>query len=119
MKKETFILPKNEHPEWVEYPQSYCRLVEQGLIHLTPWHIMEGQQALVHFRGLAQRYPTRELFPFAYRQDNDDTACWGRGMGEKVFVIHDFASPGWEDVKAFDDVWSWFRSAVEETILWD
>jgi hypothetical protein len=40
-------------------------------------------------------------------------------MGEKVFVIHDFASPGWEGDVTFDDVWSWFRPAIEETVGWD
>lgn len=119
MSKSVFILPPSERPEWVNYPHSFCRLVDQSLIHLTPWHIMEGQRALTHFQGLATRYPTRNLFPFAYRQDNDDVACWVKGMGEKVFIIHDFASPGYEDEGAFENVWAWFRSAVEETIDWD
>jgi hypothetical protein len=119
MSKETFILLPNERPSWVQYPHSFCRIVDQQLIHITPWHIMQGERALRQYRGLAERYPTRELFPYAYRQDNDDVACWAKGMGEKVFIIHDFASPGCEDEGAFDDVWAWFRSAVEETISWD
>lgn len=118
MTKDKFVLPKDQLPAWVEYPRSFCRLVEQQLVDLTPWHLMEGQRAVVLAQGLADRYPTRELFPFAYRQDNDDVACWAKGMGEKVLVIHDFASPGWENVAAFDDVWSWFRSAIDETIDW-
>ncbi len=119
MSNRVFVLPENERPSWLEYPHAFCRLVEQELIHLTPWHIMEGQRALVHCRGLAERYPSRGLFPFAYRQDNDDVACWAKGLGERVFIIHDFASPGWEDEADFHDVWSWFRSAIEETIAWD
>ncbi|WP_300454551.1 hypothetical protein [Accumulibacter sp.] len=119
MSKELFIAPSHQRPVWLEYPHSFCRLVEQGLIHLTPWHIMEVEWALVHARGLGERYPGRELFPFAYRQDNDDVACWSSGAGEKVFVIHDFASPGWEDEAAFSDVWAWFRSAIDETIAWE
>jgi hypothetical protein len=119
MNEDAFILPANELPNWVEYPHSFCRIVEQQLIHITPWHIVEGVRALRQFQGLADRYPSRELFPFAYRQDNDDVACWGRGTGEKVFIIHDFASAGYENEGTFDDVWSWFRSAVEETISWD
>ena len=74
---------------------------------------------MVKFQSLAERYPNRELFPFAYRQDNDDVASWSKDAGEKVFIIHDFASPGWEDEGAFENVWSWFRSAIEETALWD
>jgi hypothetical protein len=86
---------------------------------MTPWHVLDGKQALERFDGLAKRYPSRELFPFAYRQDNDDVACWENGMSEKVFIIHDFASPGFENEGFFDDVWSWFRTAIEETISWD
>ncbi|WP_343821205.1 hypothetical protein ISN75_09990 [Dyella marensis] len=94
-------------------------MIEQGLVHLTPWHILESEAALARARGLAKRHPGRELFPFAYRQDNDDLACLSKSTGERVFVIHDFASPGWGDEAEFDDVWARFRSAVEEAIAWD
>lgn len=119
MSKELFIVPPHQRPAWLEYPRSFYRLIEQGLIHVTPWHIMEAERAVIHACGLAERYPGRALFPFAYRQNNDDVACWSNGSGEKVFVIHDFASPGWEDVEEFSDVWTWFRSAIDETIEWD
>ncbi len=119
MSNQQFILPPNQRPAWLEYPHSFCRLIDQGIIHITPWHIMEAERAVIHARGLAERYPGRELFPFAYRQDNDDVACWSSGAGEKVFVIHDFASAGWENEAEFSDVWAWFRSAVDETISWD
>ncbi len=116
MSDSAFVLPQSELPSWVQYPLSFRRIVDQGLVRITPWHILTGEQALVHSQGLAQRYPARALFPFARRQDNDDVACWSKGNGEKVFVIHDFAAAGWEDEALFDDVWSWFRSAIEETI---
>lgn len=119
MKRASFLLSPSERPSWVSYPRSFCRLVEQGLVDITPWHILEGPQAMERFKGLAQRYPSRELFPFAYRQDNDDVACWAKDMDQRVFIVHDFASPGSEDEGVFDDVWNWFRSAVEETIAWD
>lgn len=119
MSDTRFILPETMRPSWLTYPRSFCRLVEQGIIHLTPWHLMEGEQALEDARGLARRYTDRQLFPFAFRQDCDDVACWEKGHGEKVFIVHDFASPGWEQRETFDDVWSWFRMAVGETIDWD
>ena len=119
MSMEPFLAPPNQRPAWLEYPHSFCRLIEQGLIHLNPWHVMEATEALVHARRLAELYPERELFPFAYRQDNDDVACWSSGEGERVFVIHAFASPGWENEAEFSDVWAWFRSAIDETIAWD
>lgn len=119
MTKDIFLLPSGERPSWVEYPQSFRRLVEQRLVHITPWHILDAEKALERFKGLRTRYPSRTLFPFAFRQDNDDMACWAQGMGERVFIIHDFASAGFEDEGGFDDVWSWFRAAIEETISWD
>lgn len=119
MKRELYIAAEHHRPVWLEYSSSFLKVIEQGLIHLTPWHIMEAERALVHAQGLARRYPGRNLFPFAYRQDNDDVACWSKDAGGKVFVIHDFASPGWEDEAAFDDFWAWFRSAIEETIDWE
>jgi hypothetical protein len=119
MSADLFFVASDKRPDWVEYPNSFKRLVYQGLIHLTPWHIMDAQQAVVHARELAERYPTRDIFPFAYRQDIDDIACWEKDSGETVLVIHDFASAGWENGEEFSDVWAWFRSAVEETIVWD
>ncbi len=116
---DLFMASQERRPAWLEYPHSFCRLVEQGLIDLTPWHVMEAERALTQARGLKRRYSGRDLFPFAYRQDNDDVACWSSGSGERVFIIHDFASPGWEDVAQFSDVWAWFRSAIGETIAWD
>ncbi|MDA8021234.1 MAG: hypothetical protein MPN21_27675 [Thermoanaerobaculia bacterium] len=116
MSRDTFLLPPDARPNWVKYPPAFRRIVEQMLIDLRPWRILEGEQALLRFRGLAKRYPSRDLFPFACRQDNDDLACWASGMGEKVLIIHDFSSPGYEDESDFEDVWAWLRSAVEDMI---
>lgn len=119
MQDERFILPDAMRPGWLAYPKSFCRLVEQGLINLTPWHLMEGERALRQAEGMAKRYPGRVLFPFAYRQDDDDVACWEMGHAERVFIVHDFASPGWEQREDYEDVWAWFRMAVGEMIDWE
>jgi hypothetical protein len=65
-------------------------------------------------KGLKERYPARELFPFAMRTDCDDVACWERGNLERVVIIHDFADPGWEQEAVFDTYWDWFRSAIND-----
>ena len=119
MDKSLFILSADQLPDWVEYPQALRRLLDSGLVHFSPWHLMEGHDARTRYEGLKVRYPSRQLFPFAYRQDNDDIACWEKGLGEKVVIVHDFASPGWESEGSFDDVWCWFRAAIEEMIAWD
>lgn len=119
MNNDLYIVSENQRPVWLKYPASFCRLVEQGLIHLDPWHIMEAERASTHAKGLAERYPGRKLFPFAYRQDNDDVACWSDVDPSKIYIIHDFASIGWENEGEFDDFWAWFRHAIDETIEWD
>ncbi len=119
MPTESYQLPLKNRPSWVEYPHSYCRVVSQMLVDLRPWHIMDSTEIARRFEGLSKRYPTRDLLPFAYRQDNDDLACWAKGEGERVFIVHDYASPGWESEGEFHDVWAWFRAAVEETIAWE
>jgi hypothetical protein len=119
MDKQEYIIEGDQRPDWLMYPQSFVRIVEQGLVNLTPWHIMPTTDALSEYRKLAERYPARTLFPFAFRQDTDDIACWERDRGAAVFVIHNFAAPGFENEESFDTVWDWFRSAIEEMIAWD
>ena len=106
-------------PSWFRYPPTYLRIVEQSLLDLTPWHILSAEDALRQMHGFEDRYPSRRLVPFARRQDNDDVACWEDGKPEMIVVVHDYASEGWENEGSFDSFWSWFRSAVEDTIDWD
>ncbi|RYG86254.1 hypothetical protein EON77_04105 [bacterium] len=119
MSDDVYLLSEEERPAWLSYPRSFHRIVEQSLIDLRPWHVLTCKLALRRFEGLVNRYPDRQLFPFAYRQDNDELVCWSKGHGEKVFLIHDFASPGFEEEAVFDNLWGWFREAIEETILWE
>jgi hypothetical protein len=101
------------------FPDSYLKSFKLGLVNLTPWHIMDYEHILSRFQGLKERYPERVLIPFAGRQDNDDIACFELGKGELVQVIHDFASPGWEQRESYPDFWLWFRVAVEAMIEFD
>jgi hypothetical protein len=49
--------------------------------------------------------------PFARRQDNDDVACWDSD-GHDVAVVHDFATPGWEQRgHRFPNFTAWLRKA--------
>lgn len=84
---------------------------------MEPWHLLEGEQLWERNRGLKEAYPSRTLVPFARRQDNDDVACWEPGSGDGVVVVvHDFASPGWEDHGQFASFYDWLRQAVEDLI---
>lgn len=104
-------------PSDFHYPTSFIRVVELGLTDLEPWEILVGDRLRERYRGLAQRFPGRRLVPFAIRQDNDDVACWDLEQeAGRVAVIHDFASPGWEDRSQFPSFNGWLRQAVEDLI---
>jgi len=64
-------------------------------VDLTPWFLIKSEIATQIRKRFAETYQ-RDLVPFAHRQDNDDTACFEKGFGDEVKIIHDFASPGWE-----------------------
>lgn len=113
------ILNENEIPTWFNYPQEFLRIVEQQLLDFDPWVIMQGQALRTRFKGLKERYPERSLIPFARREDNDDVACWEKNGLSKIVIIHDFASPGYENKEEFDCFWNWLRSALEATIAYD
>ena len=112
------LLNESELPIWFNYPQEFLRIVDQGLLDFDPWIVLQGVQLRTRFRGLQERYPERELIPFARREDNDDVACWDKGK-EGVVIIHDFSSPGYENKQDMNSFWDWLRSALEATIEYD
>lgn len=105
-------------PEGFEYPPEFVRVVECGLTNIEPWWIVDGDLLLSRFVGLRERYPERSLVPFALRQVNDDVACFDTRAG-KVAIVHDFASPGYEQRSEFGDFYAWFRQAIEDFIEFD
>ncbi len=45
-----------------------------------------------------------------------DIACFEVGQDGRVFIIHDFASEGYEQRKIYVDFWEWFKDAIQEMI---
>ncbi|WP_091518397.1 hypothetical protein [Microlunatus soli] len=114
------LLGPAELPGGFMYPPEFIRVVELGLTDLEPWRILEGEELAQRLDGLGERYPTRLLVPFARRIDNDDVGCWDLRRGDgRVSIIHDFASPGWEQQAEFDGFYAWLRQAVEDLIEYD
>jgi hypothetical protein len=112
------LLTNGECPHGFAYPRQFKRVVELGLVDLEPWYFLEGKPLRDTLAGLSERYPERKLVPFARRQDNDDIACWQVG-DDGVFVVHDFASSGWERRDQFGTFYEWMRRAVEDLIEFD
>ena len=113
------LLSEKEMPSGFNYPKQFKHTVDLGLIDLEPWYILGGKPLRETMAGLAGRYPTRSLIPFARRQDNDDIACWELGAGNTVFIIHDFASAGYEQRDTFSSFYDLLRRAIEDLIEFD
>lgn len=101
-----------------EYPESFKKLIELNLVNFDTWALFETEAATVRYHGLQNRYPKRNLIPFARRWDNDDIACFEimEDNSIKIQLIHDFASDGWEQRKEFKDFWEWLETAIKDMI---
>ncbi len=99
-----------------QYPDSFIKIIELNLLDFDLWYIMDEERVLSRLKGVMERYPNRKLIPFARRDDNDDIACFEAGKGEKVQIIHDFASEGYEQRKEYNDFWAWLEDAISEMI---
>jgi len=112
------IFPDKDLPRWLNYPPEYLRLVEYGLFKFSPWYLLNEKLARLRYEGLRKRYPKQELFPFAARLDNDDIVCWENDVSN-VIIMHDFASEGYTNRRAFPGFWDWFRAAIEDMIEYE
>ncbi len=115
-------LPKRLKDTDFTVPKAYARVVALDLLNLEPWYFLRKDEFLQLTEGLASRYPSRVLVPFARRVDCDDIACFvaddSGNSQAPVLIIHDFASPGYEVDASFQRFWDWFREAVNEMIAW-
>jgi hypothetical protein len=108
------LLDRDLLPSWFEYPKELLTLINQNLLDFDPWIILSADRLKERYKGLKSRYPSRELIPFARREDNDDVACWEKNKG--VVIIHDFASQGFEGGKEVMTFWDWFKLIVNDMI---
>ncbi len=112
-----YLLPEHERPAWLKYPLELVELVTSGLMALTPWQICEIDMVVGSVRRLQERL-NRQLVPFAYRQDREDLACFEKGHGEMVFIIHDNTDPGWENEGCYASFPEWLRAVRLESEHW-
>jgi hypothetical protein len=112
-----YLLSNDEKPDWLTYPAGMIDLVRAGT-DLTPWHLIKADSALRSYEVLQARLH-RDLIPFAHRQDREDLACFERGKGEQVLLIHDNTGAGWEDEGRFETFLEWLADAKQEAESWD
>ncbi|MFJ2082286.1 hypothetical protein ACI2KV_07500 [Micromonospora chokoriensis] len=117
MGRNVELLSRQEVPDGFVYPSDFLATVGADEPDLEPWWIFDGSLLRDRLKGLSQRYAGRKLVPFAKREDNDDVACWDLDRGN-VVVIHDFASPGFEQRQEFKDFTAWLVCAREQAEVW-
>lgn len=110
------LLEEYERPNNFVYPKAIYKLLELNLTDFDVWYFMDKESAKIRIEGFRERYPERNLVPFARRDDCDDVACFEVGKGEKVFIVHDFASSGWEQREIYENVWEWFKDVIDTMI---
>lgn len=87
IKRETLLKPNKSFfidRSIYDYPDAYHKLVDLNLVDFDVWYLIESGQATRRYYDLKERYPSRNLVPFARRDDNDDIACFEIGKGSKV-----------------------------------
>ncbi|MBR4400700.1 MAG: hypothetical protein IKT09_03295 [Synergistes sp.] len=98
------------------YPYQLKKVAELDLLDFDYWFIMDPKLAESYTHGIKNRFPARNLIPFAKRADCDDVACFELEKPGKIEIIHDFCNPGWEQRGEYDSFWDWFMEAIEEMI---
>ncbi len=80
--------------------KAYVAKVVNGLSENESWEVLSAEEASGCKSYLESEYRGYRYFPVANRMENDDIFCFV-ASGEKstnmlIFIIHDYASPGWE-----------------------
>lgn len=112
-----YLLPDGVRPDWLVYPDELVDLVRAGRVKLTPWHLSKVEVDVGHAAELKARLG-RDLVPFAYRQDREDLACFEKGKGQAVMIIHDNTEPGWEDEGSYPSFADWLHNVELEAASW-
>lgn len=113
------LLDKEDLPQGFRYPAAMEKLLECQLTNFDVWYFMDEESARSRIAGLQERYPERKLVPFSRRGDCDDVACFEAGKGGQVFVIHDFASAGYEQREQYESLWDWLKAVIGTMIEWE
>jgi hypothetical protein len=99
-----------------KYPEEYKKVMELDLVNYDNWYMMDKGQIGRRIEGLKKRYPSRKYIPFARRDDCDDIACFEDGMSDKVYIVHDFSSEGYELRQQYEHFRMWFYEVVQRAI---
>lgn len=111
-----------DHFKTFKYPRSFLTLIDTNTLNEVPYY------EPIYFLGemknwtkdwntiIKKQYPKRKVIPFAKDGRNDDVFCFDAtdtSGDPKVYIVHTFASPGWEDRGSFNNFDEWLSDWAE------
>ncbi len=109
-------------PEGFSYPEKFLKeVVLNKFPHYQPWFFLSEMKNFESnfFDYALEDYPTRSLIPFARYDGTDDVACFDgndHSGDPKIYIVHFFASAGWEDRGSYLNFESWLEAAKKESL---
>lgn len=120
--KDRYVLEESLLPSGFRLPNAYIELIRSPEFpDLTPWWLLgeRKQSALFWLSTLKEQYPARSLIPFAKRDDLSDTLAAFDGSdtsgNPRVFHIHAYTEPGWEQRGTWDSFQDWLTQAYSDS----
>ena len=107
------------------YPESFRSTISLNPpIDIEPWWfiVFENGDVDYWYHTLKNLYPKRDLIPFAKFNANDNIACFDGSdiSGEpQVFIIHAYASEGWELHGTHANFQEWLSEAIKTHRKWE
>ena len=114
-----YFLTENDLPKNFVYPESFVKYIKYDteVKELEPYILFRNKDDTQTFNGVVkEQYPSRVLVPFGKDNYSDDVFCFdGTDISgnPKVYIVHTYASPGWEDRGYVEDFNAWLRFAQE------
>jgi len=112
------FLPESDLPKGFLYPKSLIQYEKYNneKLELEPYVIFSLISAQTFNRIVKEQYPKRVLVPFGKDNESDDVFCFdGKDTSgnPKVYIVHTYASPGWENRGELKDFNAWLAFAQE------
>ena len=113
------IKPKNNN---FQYPKSFLNVVSikniKDIPYCEPYYFLGKFKDNIEFwdKIIKEQYAKRNLIPFAKDENSDDVFCFDGddvSGNPKVYIVHTFASPGWEDRGFFDTFDEFYEEIIK------
>ena len=120
---DRYVFDDSLLPGGFRFPKEYLDIITAvQLPDLVPWGFLATREKSARFwlSTLQSQYPARLLIPFAQRGDWSDTLAAFDGSDKsghpKVFHIHAYTEPGWEQRGTWNSFQDWLAQAHADSV---